>query len=164
MAKIGENLPDPNDLESIVEFIGAIQREVDGLIEFGTPQDPTDDTSTTLAGSASGAHPGSLQNIHGSWAEAEFGAVNTAVTFYHHLGLDVIGTDLPNVRWLFTNFRHSGAGPATGCLSLEYDDALCTVAANSIDLVIRASPGGVRTIAAGANAVKCTVFFIPAVR
>jgi hypothetical protein len=149
----------------MVKAITDVTRVVDSEIEFGHPLNPYDDQSTTLAGAGTPTtHNGSVQNIKGQWVEVEFGAVDTAVAFTHNLNLEVIAANEPNVRWLFTNFQHSGAGPATGCLSIEYDDALCTVSASSIQLVLRASPGGVRTIAAGANAVKCTTFFTPAVR
>jgi hypothetical protein len=165
VSKIPSVIVDPDKPDSIVKALSEATRVVNEWIEFGNPQNPYDDQSTTLAGAGTPTtHNGEMQNIRGSWVEVEFDAANAAEAFNHNLGLDVISADEPNVRWLFTNFRHSGAGAATGCLSLEYDDALCAVSANSIDLVLRASPGGVRTIAAGANAVKCTVFFIPAVR
>jgi hypothetical protein len=165
VSKVPVNIPDPQKPESIIKGVTDVARVVDGEIEFGHPLNPYDDQDTTLAGAGSPTtHNGSVQNIKGSWVEVEFSAANAAVSFAHNLNVEVVAANEPNVRWLFTNFQHSGAGAATGCLSLEYDDALCAVGTNTIDLVLRASPGGVRTIAAGANAVKCTVFFTPAVR
>jgi hypothetical protein len=169
VSRVGENLPKPDDPLSLVQYLADVQRVLDSEVEFGHPTTPYDEADATvgveMAGdmTATRPHNGTLQNIRGSWVEVEIAAAGAAVTFTHNLGLPVVGADEPNVRWLFTNFRHSGVG-ATGVstLTLDYDDTLCTVAADNIQLVLR-SPAG-RTIAAGANAVKASVFFVPAVR
>lgn len=170
MARIRNIQIDVTDPKSMAEAIQELQRVVGGLLDVGEPQNPYDESNTTdLAGDIVGppaagrpVHNGTPGNLLGSWVEVEIAAANAAVAFNHNLDLPVVGTDEPNVRILSQTLRHSGAGAAPGPLSLEYDDSLCTVGANTIELVLRA--GGTRTIAAGANAVKASVCFVPATR
>jgi hypothetical protein len=163
VARIGEVLLDPKDPQSIVDVLNRVIQVLDQGVELGDPLNPLDDSSVVLAGSGSPTvHNGRVANIRGSWVSVEFAAADTAVAFNHNLDIPVFGTNEPNVRWLFSNFRHSGVGPAVSNLNLEYDDLLCTMTKDSIDLVLRSQ--GVRTIAVGANAVKVDVFFVPAVR
>jgi len=164
MARIGKTLSDPEDKLAIVDIINQIVRVLDDAnIEFGDPLSPLDDSSVVLAGAGTPTtHNGRLANIRGSWVEAQIDAANAVVTFTHNLDLPVVGADEPNVRWAVLNFKHSGVGAAPGALQLVYEDSVCTVTANTIDLVLRVE--GTRTLAAGANAVRASVFFIPCVR
>ena len=170
MGKVGENLPNPDEPLSIVQYLGEVQRVLDGEVEFGHPSSPWDPNDATvgveLAGdmAATRPHNGTPQNIVGSWVEVLFASAGVAGLFTHNLDIPIVAADEPNVRWLFTNFKHSGAGAsAVSTLTLDYDDALCTVTKDSIQLVLR-MPAGSRTIGAGANAVRCSVFFTPASR
>lgn len=163
MAKVGEQLLDPNDTIGIVDTLNRVIQVVDDAIEFGDPNDPYVETSGTKATGASTTHNGRISNIRGSWVEAEFDSAGATATFTHNLNLPVFSASEPNVRWLFTNFSHSGAGPgaATTAMSLLYEGG--TVATNSIVLRLMVA-AGTRTIASGANAVKVCAFFTPAVR
>jgi len=150
---------DPKNPLSIVEHLSRVQRTVDGQIEFGTPQDPNDPASTTLANGS--AHNGTLLNILGSWVEVSVGAaqVNTNLTFTHNLDVQVLGATTPNVRWLVFGWQHSGVGSLAGSsVSLVYTDG--TVTANSIGLRVWA--GGLTVD--GGNQLKVSAFFIPSVR
>ena len=159
MSKLSNITFDPSSPESISEALTKVIRVVDSELGFGAPHNPNDDTDAALAGTT---HNGTPDNMDGSWVDVQFAAADTAVAFTHNLDLDFESTTSPNVVWIVENFKHSGAGPATGNLSIEFDDALCTVARSSIELVLR-SPG-TRTIGAGANAVRCRVFFQPVMR
>jgi hypothetical protein len=169
VSRTGKFISDPRDPLAISEAVSRLQTIVDNEIEFGNPLDPNDSSSTTAPGDTAGTpqHNGTLQNIRGSWVEVEFDGTGAAnyQDFHHNMGLPEGAAGEPNVRWLCTNFRHSGAGAVgASTLSLEFDDSVAAPSnpTNTIRLVLRAE--GTRTIAAGANAVKVSVFFIPAVR
>lgn len=163
--RLGKRIIDPDDPLSIAEVVTELIQIVTSELGFGDPLDPSSDASTVKAGQGSSGtdHNGTPDNILGAWAEAEFTSVGVGnpVTFSHNLGLPVQSADSPNVRWLFTNIRHSGAGApaAADTITLMYDDAVCTTAADTIQLVCHAATGG-RTID-GSNPVKVSVFFVP---
>jgi hypothetical protein len=163
MGRIGQNLPDPNNPKSLVDFLGEVRRVVDGNIEFGNPQDPADDTSSTLAGSTTGAHPGTLSNIKGTWCEADVDTLDSPITFYHNLNIDVAVSGEPNVRWLFSDYVHDGTGvtDGTAVISCNFEPTTCTVTTTSIDLQFYAAGG--RTVDV-THLLKVSLFFVPAVR
>lgn len=105
MSRVPRIVVDPRQPQSVVDHLGRVQTVVDGKLEFGSPQDPTDPQSTSLADGAT--HNGTLQNLLGSWVEASVTALDTAVRFTHNLGVPVI-TGFPNVRWLVFALQHDG--------------------------------------------------------
>lgn len=131
-------------------------------IEFGHPQDPRDPTGTDLAGDGSvNQHNGTLVNVRGSWAQAEFTAADTATTFNHNLDLEVDSGGGPNVVWLVGRFEHNGTlANASSTLSVSFETG-DSVGRDSIELRLYA--GGARTVD-GSNPVLATLFFLPAVR
>ena len=154
--------PDPQNPEQMSQAIGEIQQLLDGGVSFGHPQDPADDTSTTLAGAGgTGAgHNGTLANINGSWVEQGITTAGAATRFYHNLNLDVFSATSPNVRWFVAGAAHSGSGvPATANFSVYYDHG-DAVAADYIDLRIGAS--GI-TVSAE-EPLTIVLFFVPALR
>lgn len=116
MARVTETIVNPEQPESIAELAESVRREVDGRIEFGSPQDPDDLDSTELPGDSGISNPrhnGTLVNIAGSWASADVEAWDTAVTFHHNLYLDNDQYTLPvsgrpNVRVLAFWWEHDG--------------------------------------------------------
>jgi len=117
MGRVPETPLNPDEPNSIAELADNTRREVDGNIEFGSPQDPDDLTSTELPGAdavSDPRHNGTVLNIAGSWASADVTALDTAVTFHHNLYLDndqytlpVSGS--PNVRAMSFWWQHDGA-------------------------------------------------------
>ena len=157
--------PDPENPEQMSQAIGEIQQLLDGGVSFGHPQDPADDTSTTLAGAggASAGHNGTLANINGSWVEQSITALGQQ-TFYHNLNLDVFSASNPNVRWFIAGMSHDGtdggAGNLTGAaVSVIYKEG-GTVAADSIQLHV----GGTGITVAAGTPLTLTLFFLPALR
>lgn len=132
-------------------------------VEFGDPQEPDDPASTTAAGSSTTAHNGRPDNIFGSWVEVTFDAADAATLCRHNLDMPIVNAEL-NVRWMVFAFQHSGVGVnAASTLSINYDTRdSAAILADSLNL--RLYVGGGRTIAAGANAVKVSLFFTPATR
>ena len=163
MSKVNETLPNPKSPESIIQAIYEVARVVDREIEFGTPNDPLDDSSTTLAGSAATAHPGTLSNIRGSWVELQVTALDTPTPCYHNLSLDVAVSGEPNVRWLVMGFKHSGAGAgATSVVSCLFEEG-GIVETDMIQLSFYAVS---RTVSAvdPFEPLDVSLFFVPAVR
>jgi hypothetical protein len=166
VSRVAQFQGDPKDPNAVITQVEEIRRTLDYLVEFGNPQDPTDATSTTLAGAAAGNHPGTLQNIFGSWVEVEVSTADTAVTCYHNLNMPVI-TGEPNVRWLVFGLEHDGwDGGIVGAAS--WDGAMsCSFQTgdtiNVNDIQLRFYAVAPRVIAA-AHPLKATLFFIPAIR
>lgn len=158
MGKVGLTTTDPKNPQQIADALTRLIEEFDGRISFGNPQDPTDDASTDLAGSTDVLHPGTLINMEGAWVELDVDTLDSNVTCYHHLNQPVSVSGEPNVRWLEFGYLHSGVGTAEA-IGCWYEDG--TVTANSIQLRFGSSG---RTVAAGANVLKATLFFIPAIR
>jgi hypothetical protein len=146
----------------MVKAITELTRVVDRDIEFGNPQNPYDDQSTTLAGAGTPTtHNGSVQNIRGQWVEVEFSAADTAVAFTHNLNSDVAVAGEPNVRWIVFGLEHDGnTADAASTLSVSFETG-DTITANAIQL--RLYVGGTRVVD-GDHKAKATLFFIPAVR
>ena len=165
-------LPDPTAEDyrwQAVDWMRQITEALDGRVSFGNPQDPGPDvTSTALAGVAATSHPGTLDNIEGTWVEVDVAALDTAVPCYHNLNLSVPVAGEPNVRWQTFGIMHSGVGTDTGTVaatatvSVNFDENDSgTVAANSISLRFYAE--ATRTVD-GDNPLKVSLFFTPAVR
>lgn len=159
--RLRDILVDPNNLKSVADALTEVISVLDREVSIGDPQDPTNDASTQLAGAAGPpVHNGDGGNLIGDWCEEHIDTAGAAVTFNHNLGLPVVNGE-PNVFWIYT-LRHSGLlAIATSHLNLDFDDTLCTVTTNSIDLVLRSD--GVRTVN-GANPVRARVRFFPVTR
>ena len=111
MGKPTRLLVDPDNPQSIVQQQEEITRVVDGQVSFGNPSNPSDIDDVTLAGSTAAAHPGTLENIEGSWAQQIVSATNTPVMFYHNLGVpvtQVASSNQPNVRVIQFMWVHPG--------------------------------------------------------
>jgi hypothetical protein len=165
VTRVNRTLADPEDAISLVEVLKQIQDVVDGVIEFGSPQDPNDPASTVVADGVT--HNGTLVNMAGAWVEvditaADDGTGGTRIDMVHNLGVPVTGV-LPNVRWLVFGLQHDGMGKdAASTLSLSYDSGDSgSITADSFPL--RLYVGGARTVS-GSNPVRATVFFTVAVR
>lgn len=154
---------DPTNPKSIDQRFRSVVEVVNGNIEFGNPQDPTDPTSTTLAGSAAGAHPGTVSNILGSWVELDIDgtpALNAAVVCTHNLGVPLDPSLEPNVRWLLFGWRHNGTGAGTGSpVSVGFTTG-DPITEDAISLRVFAAT---RTVDV-TNPLRLTLFFVPAQR
>lgn len=165
MSRVPQTVVNPEDPRSIVEHLYRVQRVVDGRLEFGSPQNPNDPASVTLANGV--AHNGTLQNLLGSWVEVDVTAADTLVNCVHNLGVPVTvvaATNQPNVRWLVFGFQHSGNGAnAASTLSCNFElgDA-ASITENSFPL--RFYVGGGRTVGADPDDLRVSIFFVPAVR
>lgn len=165
LSRIPRVVVDPKDPRSIVEHLYRVQREVDGRLEFGSPQNPNDPTSTTRA--LGGVHNGTLQNIDGSWFEAVLTAAGrTSVTCTHNLDVSTLNpAATPNVRWLVFGWMHNGTGGSAATrldLAVWYQGGTRT--ANAIDLIFDVTvTAGALTID-GSNPVVVSLFFTRAVR
>jgi hypothetical protein len=165
VSRVPQVVLDPQDPKGIVEHLYRVQRVVDQRIEFGSPQDPRDPTSTVRA--LGGVHNGTLQNVEGSWFEAVLSATGrTTLTCVHNL--DVATNQpatAPNVRWLVFGVQHNGTGAdgtTTYAVDVWYQGGTRT--ADAIDLGFNLVVGGtVPTVNAG-NPVVVTLFFTRAVR
>ena len=165
MSRVPRLVVDDRQPKSIVEQLSRLLRVVDGDLGFGSPQDPTDPTSTTLANGAS--HNGTLENVKGSWVEVDVTAADTLVNCVHNLGVPVTvvsATNQPNVRWMVFGFQHSGTGAnAASTLSCNYETGdAASITENSFPL--RFYVGGGRTVGADPDDLRVTLFFTPAVR
>lgn len=163
MSRVPQAPIDAKNPQSIVEHLYRVQRVVDRLVEFGSPQDPSDPTSTTRALGV--AHNGTLQNIDGSWFEAVLEATGrTAITCVHNLNVATTQpATAPNVRWLVFGVQHNGAGAVMPTIAVDcwYQGGART--ADQIELVFNLVVGGVLTVDA-ANPVVVSLFFVRAVR
>ena len=173
MARTFEINVDPEDLSSVAEAVTLLLAVVDQQIEFGHGLDPINSSSTQLAGSSGSTadpqHNGVAENIRGSWVEFEVTSVtdglSAKIDCIHNLGVPLTsGIAEPNVRWIVMGIKHSGAdggNPKDG-ISVEYQTGDSgSITADSMPLRVRV---GDRTIAAGANSLDISLFFIPAVR
>lgn len=165
MSRVPRVLYDPADPKAVAEHASRLQRVMDGQIEFGSPQDPNDPASVTLANGT--AHNGILQNMLGAWVEVDVTALDTRVDCAHNLGVPitvVAATNQPNVRWLVFGYQHSGtlaiAGSTISC-NYELGDA-ASITSNSFPLRFYAA--GTRTVGADPDDLRVTLFFVPAVR
>lgn len=157
MSRVPRVIVDPTQPQSIVEHLGRVQRVLDGEVEFGNPQDPTDPQSTTRANGV--AHNGTVLNVRGSWFEAAVTALNTNVTCTHNLGLPIVSASSPNVRWLVFGWQHDGTGAGAGSsVSAVYVGGAVTT--NSIVLRFFAAGRTVDVI----HPLTVSLFFVPAVR
>lgn len=91
-------------------------------IQFGTPADPNDETSTVLAGdiTATPVHNGTLDDVDGSWVEIEINStvkhtLADPITCTHNLFTEEATnwpnepeTGEPNVRWFVVGWEHDG--------------------------------------------------------
>ncbi len=144
-------------------------RRSKSTVEFGSPQDPDDATSTTLAGAAAANHNGTVIDMDGSWVEVELtSTTQAAVTFNHNLFLStpnytIVSTAEPNVRWLMMGWIHDGdsASSSDVVVNVWYEGG--TVTANSIPLQTKVTVGGTLTVD-GDHPMKLTLFFVRADR
>ena len=91
MSRIARTLQDPKNPLAVAEHLSRIQRVVDGDIEFGNPNSPTDPASTTRATGGTGAHNGTLVNVSGAWVEISITATgSTRHTCTHNLNVQAI--------------------------------------------------------------------------
>jgi len=165
VSRIPRVVVDPRDPQSVVDHLYRVQRVVDGDVEFGSPQDPSDPTSVTRALGA--AHNGTLLNIAGSWFEVVLEATGrTAVTCIHNLN---VGTaqpaTAPNVRWLVFGVSHNGTGAdatTTYAVDVWYQGGART--ADQIALALNLVTGGTAPTVNAANPVVVTLFLVRAVR
>ena len=166
MSRVPQSIVNPQDPQSIVEHLYRVQRVVDGRVEFGSPQDPRDPASTTVANGT--AHNGTILNVQGSWFTAVIEAVGrTDVICIHNLFDSTFtpSAGLVPVRWLPFAWRHSGTG---GGVATELDLAVWymggAVAFDRITLAFSVNViAGALTINA-ANPVRVDLFFTQAVR
>jgi len=161
VGQVGIGIVDPNDPHSLSDALNRIIQVLDSQIEFGDPIDPDNPAATSPPRAGSSGRNGTLQNIVGSWVEVAFTSASSSQAFTHNLDIPVAVAGEPNVRWLFTNFRHSGVGASPGTLSLEFVNG-STLTNNAITLTLRAD--GTRTINGAGDEVLVSVFLVPAVR
>ena len=162
MGRVTEYIPTEGDWPALVRLLTDIRRQVDGLISFGHPQDPQNEGGSTLAGSTSTAHPGTLSNMDGSWVELDVTALDTPVACYHNLNIPVSVSGEPNVRWLVWGWVHDGnSADVASAPAALFEEVTNTVAANSIELSFYCA--GARVVD-GDHPLKVTLWFMPAVR
>lgn len=163
VSRVPQSIVNPQDPQSVVEHLYRVQREVDGKVEFGSPQDPADPTSTTRALGV--AHNGTLQNMAGSWFEAVLTATGrTVVTCVHNLNVATTQpATAPNVRWLHFGVSHNGTGAVAPTVDVDVAYLGGARTADAIDLTFNLVVGGALTVNA-ANPVVVTLFFTRAVR
>lgn len=163
MSRVPQVVVDPKDAPSVVEHLYRVQRVVDRFVEFGSPQDPTDPTSTTRALGV--AHNGTLQNMDGSWFEAVLEAAGrTIVTCVHNLNVATTQpATAPNVRWIPFGVMHNGTGNVLATVDVEIAYLGGARTADQIELVMNLVVGGVLTVNA-ANPVVVSLFFVRAIR
>jgi len=165
------------DLIALSQQVNEILRVLDDRVEFGEPQDPSNPTSTTLAGdfSAAGGHNGTPSNILGSWVEVTLESTGTSkIACYHNLFLDsstspqytVPVSGEPNCRWLFFGCGHDGTGgDATSglivCPTFVLGD---TVAPDYIELRFSVSTVGTALTVDATHPVLACLFFTQASR
>ena len=165
MGRIPHPTLNPKAPEEIAEHLLRVHREVDGKIEFGSPQDPTNPTSTTRANGV--AHNGLLQNIDGAFFEAVLTATGrSAVTAIHNLN---VGTQnpagTPNVRWLVFGVMHDGtAADATTTYTLNAWYQGGAITADQLAMAMNLVIGGTAPTINGTHPVVVTLFFTKAVR
>lgn len=167
MSRIVRLLQDPKNPLAIAEHLSRVQTIVDGKLEFGSPQDPRDPASTTVADGA--AHNGTLQNLDGAWYSALITATGrTDLTCIHNLFDATLFTPtagLIPVRWLVWGWSHNGVG---GGVATELDLAVWYMGGNitATSIVLAASvnvTAGALTINGG-NPLRLDLFFTRAVR
>jgi len=164
------------DLLALSQQVDAVVRVVDDKIEFGEPQDPSDPTSTTLAGDGfetptAGHHNGTISNISGSWVEVALEQTGmTTVPCHHNLYRDnpqyaVPVTGQPNCRWLVFGVQHDGTGSdANTRIGVDVSFAGDNVDANDISLRFNVRVEGQRPTIGESNPVLVTLFFTKATR
>ena len=140
MGRVPKVLVDINSPQSVVDYMSRIQRVLDTQVEIGSPQDPRDPASTTLADGV--VHNGTILNGAGSWVEIDLNdtthPLNSNVACVHNLGLQVISASKPNVLWQVCSLIHSGLGTGAGsAISVVYTDGAVT--SNSIQLRFHAA-------------------------
>lgn len=172
MARTYEVNINPEDPNSIAEALSVLLRVVDREIEFGHPQNPIGEDTTSsaqVAGEAGGAipaHNGVLENIRGSWVEITATAADTKIDCAHNLNVPLTsGVAEANVRWMVMGIKHDGAGATTASaastISVSYETGDSgSITADSFPLRVYANS---RTVD-GSHPIKITLFFIPAVR
>jgi hypothetical protein len=141
-----------------------VQRVVDGEIEFGTPQDPKDPASATLANGTT--HNGTLVNLKGSWVSLVVTALDTLTACPHNLAVPVTvvgATNQPNVRWLVFGYQHDGnSATAASCVSCNYETGdAASISEDSFPLRFTSSSG---RVVDGDHPLRVDLFFIGAVR
>ena len=168
MGRIPPSIVLPEQPQSIVEHLLRVSREVDGRVEFGSPQDPNNPASTTLANGV--IHNGTILNMKGAWVEVDVVALDAVVDCAHNLDVPVTlvgGVRQPNVRWLLFGYQHSGtlaiAGSTISC-NFELGDAGGAPGITTNSFPLRFYAAGTRTVGADPDDLRVTLFFVPAVR
>lgn len=163
MSRVPRVIVNPKDPQSIVEHLGRVQRVVDGRLEFGSPQDPNDPQSATVANGTT--HNGTLQNLDGSWFSCVIEAAGRSNLVCIHNLFESTFTPtagLIPVRWIPCGWLHDGTGG--GDLSLTVWYAGGAVAFDRITLAVNVVvTAGVVTVSA-AHPVRLDLFFIRAIR
>lgn len=166
--RLGRTLPDPKNPQSVVEYLARSQRIIDGLIEFGSPQDPNDPASTTRAlGTGTGAHNGTLVNLAGAWYEVVLTATGrSAVTVTHNLNAHTNNpTTSANVRWLIFGVMHDGTNAdATTTYTVNGWYQGGTRTADTIALAFNLVIGGTAPTIDASHPVVVTLWLQTAVR
>jgi hypothetical protein len=163
VSRIPQVVVNPESPMSIVDHLYRVGRVVDGRLEFGSPQDPADPTSVTVADGVT--HNGTVLNMAGSWFSGLITAVGRSnLTCVHNLNTPTTAGLVP-VRWQKFGWSHNGTG---GGAATELDLALWymggAVTANSIVLAASVNViAGALTINAG-NPLRVDLFFVGAVR
>ncbi len=164
------NTPAPGIGKAVINTGGRVINRLRGTrrsreaIEIGSPQDPLDVTSTTLAGAADVNHNGTIADIAGSWVEISIeGTDRQTFTAYHNLFLDVPeyvvqSTTGPNVRWQVMGWGHAGTH-SSPLLSLNVWYEGGTVAANSLPMVANIGVYGGSITVDSSNPLILTLFF-----
>lgn len=163
MSRIARTLQDPQNPQALAEYLSRMQRVIDGDLGFGSPQDPKDPTSTTVADGVS--HNGTLLNMNGAWFSGLIlAAGRSTLTCIHNLDTPTTAGLVP-VRWLVWGWSHNGTG---GGAATELDLAVWYMggAVTAQSIVLAASVNliaGALTINAG-NPLRLDLWFERAVR
>ena len=166
MGRIPKPPINPDAPAEIVEHLYRVQREVDGKLEFGSPQNPSDPTSTTRANGTT--HNGTLLNVDGSWFDAVLTATGkSSVTCIHNLNVGTLTpATVPNVRWLVFGVMHDGTGAdATSIYRVSvWFQAPSAPTANQIVLGFDIVTAGTAPTINADHPVVVSLFFTRAVR
>lgn len=116
----------PQPTGTVIDRVERLERIYMQQVAFGSPMQPqsalSDPITNPWAGLSNATHNGQTDNIKGSWVEIRFTARNVATLAFHNLGMPVVLSPLPNVRWI--NFgiitNSTGNGPFAS-ISINYD-------------------------------------------
>lgn len=167
-SQIPEFLTRVRDPDSIEEQVIRMARLLASRISFGSPQDPTDPASTTLASGAVGEHSGTPGQMAGVWYTLSMEATGTMdFTCVHNLDLEPVDSSTPNVTWMEFGRSHDGQnGDGTSFIRLNIWYEGGTVTKDSIVLrvnIVRGGSGTLYTIDAS-HPFNVHLYVMPGVR